>query len=63
MQATGRLNIGADSGKFTLMKFLESHPDTRAMLQQWCQPFRLVTVSFYFWNAGTHMQKSLEGLL
>ncbi|KAF2439909.1 hypothetical protein P171DRAFT_421174 [Karstenula rhodostoma CBS 690.94] len=51
------------SGKSTLMKFLEDHATTGELLTQWAQPLRLVRASFYFWSAGTHMQKSLEGLL
>lgn len=45
------------------MKFLEGHETTWDLLREWSHPMRLVPASFYFWNAGTHMQKSLEGLL
>lgn len=46
------------------MKFLDpSHHRTKSLLKLWAEPLRLVFASFYFWNAGSHMQKSLEGLL
>ncbi|KAF2014296.1 hypothetical protein BU24DRAFT_451385 [Aaosphaeria arxii CBS 175.79] len=51
------------SGKSTLMKFLQSHAETTRLLEIWAGPSRLVRANFYFWNAGTSMQKSLQGLL
>lgn len=51
------------SGKSTLMKYLEDHPMTNQLLHSWSQPSHLVTASFYIWNSGTMMQKSLQGLL
>jgi hypothetical protein len=51
------------SGKSTLMKYIEDHPTTNQLLQSWSRPSHLVTASFYFWNSGTMMQKSLQGLL
>ncbi|KAF2735004.1 hypothetical protein EJ04DRAFT_563825 [Polyplosphaeria fusca] len=51
------------SGKSTLMKYIAEHKETNAALQQWSNGNRLVTASFYFWNAGTPMQRSLDGLL
>lgn len=51
------------SGKSTLMKYLEDNPQTQLGLQQWSKDTRLVMASFYFWNSGTEMQKSLTGLL
>ena len=53
----------AGSGKSTLMKYLISHPDTDRNLQSWANGARLVTASYFFWNAGTDMEKSQEGLL
>ncbi|KAJ2993520.1 hypothetical protein NUW58_g1815 [Xylaria curta] len=53
----------AGSGKSTLMKFVCSHPTTIELLQQWADGKRLVTAGFFFWNAGTLLQKSREGLL
>jgi hypothetical protein len=53
----------AGSGKSTLMKYLYDDPRTAAELHKWSGRKKLVTASYYFWNAGTDMQKSQEGLL
>ena len=53
----------AGSGKSTLMKFITEHPKTRQALSQWASHQHLITASFYFWHAGTVLQKSQEGLL
>ena len=53
----------AGSGKSTLMKFLSHHNSARSALQQWADEKELITASFYFWHAGTELQKSQEGLL
>ncbi|OCL03826.1 hypothetical protein AOQ84DRAFT_347075, partial [Glonium stellatum] len=53
----------AGSGKSTLMKFLCKHPETMRILQRWAGDARLVTLNFFFWSAGTKMQRSLQGLL
>lgn len=45
------------------MKFLENHREMSRLLHEWANGVRLVKASFYFWNAGTQMQKSIEGLL
>lgn len=50
------------SGKSTLMKYLVAHPHTVHLLRSWAGTRRLVTASFYFWNAGNSIQKSQEGL-
>ena len=52
----------AGSGKSTLMKFLLNHIKTAESLRSWAGPKRLVTASFFFWNAGPSIQKSQEGL-
>ena len=64
---TGRgcywINGKAGSGKSTLMKYiLENHRTTEA-LQQWSRSSELVVASFFFWYAGTPLQKSQVGLL
>ncbi|CAI6331789.1 unnamed protein product [Periconia digitata] len=51
------------SGKSTLMKYLIREPETRKLLRQWAGTRRLGVASHYFWNSGTTMQKSEEGLL
>ncbi|KAI2778896.1 hypothetical protein F4815DRAFT_227104 [Daldinia loculata] len=50
------------SGKSTLMKFLSSHDDIILHLEPWAQGKKLVVASFFFWNAGSPLQKSQEGL-
>ena len=52
----------AGSGKSTLMKYLVNHPHTMEALKDWAGTHRLVTGSFFFWEAGGIMQKSQEGL-
>ena len=51
------------SGKSTLMKYLLNEPETLRLLHKWACPDKLVVASFFFWVAGTPMQKSQEGLL
>lgn len=55
----------AGSGKSTLMKFFYNHKKTLRALEAWAEAAgkQLLTASFFFWNAGTHMQKSQQGLL
>ena len=53
----------AGSGKSTLMKYLSSHELTRRYIREWTGTASLVTASFFFWNSGSLMQKSLQGLL
>jgi NACHT domain len=53
----------AGSGKSTLMKFLGRHPATRHALKLWAGDKATVVASFYFWYAGTELQKSQQGLL
>ena len=53
----------AGSGKSTLMKFLVHDERTRKALQIWAGEKRLIVASYFFWNAGTDMQKSQLGLL
>jgi hypothetical protein len=52
----------AGSGKSTLMKFLCQHHLTREELCLWAVDKKLVFAHFFFWNSGTDLQKSLEGL-
>ena len=51
------------SGKSTLMKFVWNHKCTEEALLRWAAPKKLVTAKYFFWNAGTKLQKSQEGLL
>ncbi|KAI1459734.1 hypothetical protein F4805DRAFT_420067 [Annulohypoxylon moriforme] len=53
----------AGSGKSTLMKFLRNHKLTTQHLQSWAGKDRLARASYFFWAAGSDLQKSQEGLL
>ncbi|KAL8992069.1 MAG: hypothetical protein Q9169_007398 [Polycauliona sp. 2 TL-2023] len=53
----------AGSGKSTLMKFLHNHEKTTTALRSWAGEKQLVTANFFFWNMGTDLQKSQQGLL
>jgi hypothetical protein len=50
------------SGKSTLMKYLCGAKETNQHLASWAAKKRLVIASFFFWNSGTQLQKSQEGL-
>ena len=53
----------AGSGKSTLMKYISSRTETRQALERWSNKKEVITASFYFWFAGTELQKSQKGLL
>jgi energy-coupling factor transporter ATP-binding protein EcfA2 len=53
----------AGAGKSTLMKFITAHDRLQQHLTVWSGPDCLMVASFYFWNAGTDLQKSHEGLM
>lgn len=53
----------AGSGKSTLMRMLHQNKRTRDLLRIWCSGTPLITASFFFWNSGSKMQMSQEGLL
>ena len=50
-------------GNSTLMKFLIVDKRTHAFLRRWSNDRKLLTVDHYFYYAGTHMDKSHQGLL
>ena len=51
------------SGKSTLMKFLANASPTQDHLAEWCRNDEVLVVTYYFWLAGSHIQRSLKGLL
>lgn len=51
------------SGKSTLMKFLASNPETMKLLSQGDPGRKMHLATFFFWHAGSALQKSQEGLL
>ncbi|KAH6884430.1 hypothetical protein B0T10DRAFT_608780 [Thelonectria olida] len=53
----------AGSGKSTLMRMLLCDPYTDELLHQWCKGDSLITAAFFFWNSGSKLQMSQEGLL
>ena len=57
------MNGKAGSGKSTLMSFVASDSDTREHLEKWAGNDRLIIATFYFWNSGSRLEKSLEGFL
>lgn len=52
----------AGSGKSTLIKFLSRSTKVRQALKAWAGSEELVIASHFFWNAGTKMQKTKDGL-
>ena len=57
------VNGKAGSGKSTLMRYISEDPRTITALKEWAGSSQLVVSSFFFWNAGTSLQKSQAGLL
>ncbi|KAI0534518.1 hypothetical protein GGR58DRAFT_482489 [Xylaria digitata] len=51
------------SGKSTLMKFIRHAPETGLRLKRWAGEKNIVVAHYFFWNAGSTLQKSQEGLL
>jgi hypothetical protein len=49
------------SGKSTLIRYIHERPETRQLIAAWNQD--AVIASFFFWESGTIMQRSQEGLL
>ncbi|EPE09508.1 small s protein [Ophiostoma piceae UAMH 11346] len=51
-------------GKSTLTKYIGTHKKTTEKLQLWAGPdAEVIVASCYFWNAGSDLQKSHQGLL
>lgn len=57
------VNGKAGAGKSTFMKFISEDARTKDALSSWAGGESLLTASFYFWNLGSHFQKSQIGLL
>ena len=57
------INGKAGSGKSTLMSYISTDSRTRTALERWAQPYRLTIPVFFFWNAGSELQKTTVGLL
>ena len=50
------------AGKSTLMKLIYNHPTTKTLLEKWAGGTPLIFVPFFFWNSGSKLQMSLQGL-
>lgn len=57
------INGKAGSGKSTLMNHICSHERRLELLGEWCSNRQLLTPTFLFWNSGSRLQKSIDGLL
>jgi hypothetical protein len=53
----------AGSGKSTLIKYVYQDSRTFEYLKKWAAGVSLVTAAYFFWNSGTSMQMSQQGLL
>jgi hypothetical protein len=53
----------AGAGKSTLMRYIFDHEHTQKALSSWAADRPLIIASFFFWNSGTDIQMSNEGLL
>ena len=53
----------AGSGKSTLMNYVCQNPQTQQYLKTWSAGRIIITPKFFFWNPGSSMQKSSQGLL
>ncbi|KAL1847105.1 hypothetical protein Daus18300_014045 [Diaporthe australafricana] len=52
----------AGSGKSTYMKYIASHKSTAQILRTWSGGDAVNIAKFFFWNLGSAMQKSQQGL-
>ncbi|KJX98415.1 hypothetical protein TI39_contig412g00036 [Zymoseptoria brevis] len=57
------INGFAGSGKSTLMKYISNATETEQILTQWAEHGSVFVIETYFWNPGTLLQKSEQGLL
>lgn len=57
------INGKAGSGKSTLMNHICTHERPLELLGEWCSAGQLLTPMFFFWNSGSPLQMSIDGLL
>jgi hypothetical protein len=57
------INGKAGSGKSTLINYIATNSRSMDSLRVWSQSSQVLTVTYFFWNAGTKLQKSSLGLL
>ncbi len=53
----------AGAGKSTLMNYITTDSRMTTSLNVWAHPSQVLTLKFFFWSAGTKLQKSSLGLL
>ena len=53
----------AGAGKSTLMKFLTEHPKVIDCLKVWAGNSQPIIIPWFFWSAGSPLQRSQQGLL
>ncbi|KAF2111408.1 hypothetical protein BDV96DRAFT_499698, partial [Lophiotrema nucula] len=53
----------AGSGKSTLLNHIVRDPKTLDLLRRWANPDKLFIGSYFFWNSGSALQKSQNGLI
>ncbi|KAI1766522.1 hypothetical protein GGR53DRAFT_209227 [Hypoxylon sp. FL1150] len=51
------------SGKSTFMKYLTQQPRAKEHLNVWASEKKLVIGTFFFWKPGSHLQKTIKGLI
>ena len=57
------INGKAGSGKSTLMNYLSHNERTLGLLRVWSGTKKVLSPEYFFWSAGTALEKSVEGLL
>ena len=57
------INGKAGSGKSTLMSYVSQDNRVTSLLHSWSDPKQIIIPTFFFWNAGSTMQKTTIGLL
>ena len=57
------INGKAGSGKSTLMNYLYHNERTLGLLRVWSRTKTVLRPKYFFWSAGTTLEKSIEGLL
>ena len=62
-QGTYWINGKAGSGKSTLMNTIHQDQRTVVALRKWSGSLSLIVPAFFFWRAGSEMQKTIVGLL
>lgn len=57
------INGKAGSGKSTLMSYISQDSRVASLLHSWSGPKQIIIPTFFFWNAGSPIQKTTIGLL